>query len=43
MRYLFDHDMLPDAVLPGDDSGRLLLDNWDFLARLYQQGFYNGD
>lgn len=43
VRYLFDHHMLPDAVLPGDDSGRLLLDNWDFLARLYQQGFYNGD
>lgn len=43
VRYLFANGLLPDAVLPGDDTGRLLLDNWDFLARLYQQGFYNAD
>ena len=35
------HRLLPDAALPADDTGRLLHDNWDFLLRLYQQGYYN--
>ncbi len=40
-RYLFAHGLVPDAALPSDSTGRLLLDNWDFLARLYQQGHYH--
>lgn len=41
VKYAFRHGMLPDAVLPGDDTGHLLHDNWDFLMRLYQQSYYN--
>lgn len=40
VRYAFGHGLVPDAALPADPTGRLLLDNWDFLARLYQQGLY---
>lgn len=41
VKYLFSHNLLPDAQLPGDATHRLLHDNWDFLTRLYQQGYYN--
>lgn len=41
VKYAFTHRLLPDAALPADDTGRLLHDNWDFLLRLYQQGYYN--
>lgn len=40
IRYLFSHGLLPDAQLPGDTTGTLLHDNWDFLARLYLQEYY---
>ncbi|MCQ2290772.1 MAG: DUF3843 family protein [Muribaculaceae bacterium] len=40
IRYLFNRGLLPDAKLPADESGTILHDNWDFLARLYQQEFY---
>ncbi|MGM9869992.1 MAG: DUF3843 family protein [Sodaliphilus sp.] len=40
IRYLFSHELLPDAQLPGDTTGTLLHDNWDFLARLYLQEYY---
>ena len=40
VRYAFGHGLVPDAALPADPTGRLLLDNWDFMARLYQQGLY---
>lgn len=40
-RRVFSMGLVPDAALPCDPTGRLLLDNWDFLARLYQQGHYN--
>lgn len=41
IKYAFGHGLVPDAKLPGDTTGRLLHDNWDFLARLYQQYYYN--
>lgn len=41
VKYTFSHGFAPDAVLPGDSTKRLLHDNWDFLARLYLQGYYN--
>ncbi len=41
VRRVFSMGLVPDAALPSDPTGRLLLDNWDFLARLYQQGHYN--
>lgn len=37
VRYAFAHNLVPDASLPLDDTGRLLHDNWDFLLRLYHQ------
>ncbi len=40
IRYLFENELLPDAVLPADTTGKLLHSNWDFLARLYQQEYY---
>ncbi len=40
-KYLFANNLLPDAAIPADTTGRLLHDNWDFLARLYQQAAYN--
>lgn len=40
IRYLFGEGLLPDAKLPTDSTGVLLHDNWDFLARLYQQEYY---
>ena len=40
IRYLFSHQLLPDAQLPGDTTGTLLHENWDFLARLYLQEYY---
>lgn len=40
VRHLFGHDLVPDAVLPGDTTGHLLHQNWDFLARLYLQEYY---
>lgn len=40
IRYLFEHHLLPDAVLPADDTGEILHANWDFLARLYLQSYY---
>lgn len=40
-KYLFSNNLVPDAVLPFDKTGgKILLDNWDFLARLYLQSFY---
>ena len=30
IRYLFEHHLLPDAVLPADDTGEILHANWDF-------------
>lgn len=40
-RYLFSNNLVPDAVLPFDKTGgKILLNNWDFLARLYLQSFY---
>lgn len=41
VKYIFSHGLAPDAALPGDDTKRLLPENWDFLARLYQQAYYN--
>ena len=41
IRYLFEHHLLPDAVLPADDTGEILHANWDFLARLYLQSPIN--
>ncbi len=41
VRRVFSAGLVPDASLPADSTGRLLLDNWDFLARLYQQGHYD--
>jgi hypothetical protein len=41
VRYLFANGLVPDAVLPYDETRHVLHDNWDFLARLYQQGCYN--
>ena len=40
IRYLFEHHLLPDAVLPADDTGEILHASWDFLARLYLQSYY---
>ena len=37
---VFWKDLLPDAVLPADDTGEILHANWDFLARLYLQSYY---
>lgn len=40
-KYLFSKRLVPDAVLPFDkNEGTTLLDNWDFLARMYLQSFY---
>ena len=38
---VFSMGLVPDAALPADPTRRLLLDNWDFLARLYQQDHYH--
>lgn len=40
VKYLFANNLVPDATLPWDNSGKALLDNWDFLARLYLQSYY---
>ena len=40
IRYLFGANLVPDAQLPGDHTGTLLHQNWDFLARLYLQEYY---
>ncbi len=40
IRYLFENELLPDAVLPADTTGKLLHANWDFLARMYLQEYY---
>ncbi len=43
VKYVFENNLVPDIRLPFDTSGSFLHDNWDFLARLYQQGFYTAD
>lgn len=40
VKYLFSNNLVPDAHLPWDNTEQILLDNWDFLARLYLQSFY---
>ena len=40
LKFAFYNGLLPDARFIWDESGHLLIDNWDFLARLYQQNFY---
>lgn len=40
VKYLFANGLVPDARFPWDDTGRVLLDNWDFFARLYLQPYY---
>ena len=41
VKYLFTHNLVPDACLPGDATGQLLHQNWDFLTRLYHQDAYH--
>lgn len=43
VKYVFRHHLVPDLRLPYDRTGHILHDHWDFLARLYQQGYYRGD
>lgn len=40
VKYLFANGLVPDARFAWDASGRILLDNWDFFARLYLQPYY---
>lgn len=41
--YVFANKLVPDAALKWNKTGRVLLDNWDFLARLYLQSYYRAD
>lgn len=43
LRYIFEHDWLPDAVFPGTEDYSLVADNRDFIARCYLQIYYRGD
>ncbi|MGM9804515.1 MAG: DUF3843 family protein [Muribaculaceae bacterium] len=41
VKHVFSQGLVPDVRLPYDPQGDLLNSNWDFLARLYQQRFYD--
>ncbi len=43
LKYGMSQGLLPDVQLPVSDGKRLLLDNWDFLARYYLGDYYEGD
>ena len=38
--YLFSNNLVPDAQFEWDETHKLLLNNWDFFARLFLQSFY---
>lgn len=38
--YLFKHNMITDARFEWDNTGEVLLKDWDFFARLFLQSFY---
>lgn len=40
-KYLLENDMLPNAVFPGSDNHRLVVDNADFIGRCYLQDYYS--
>lgn len=43
VKYLFTTNIVPDATLPCDPTGKLLHAHWDFFARLYLQSFYRAE
>ena len=43
VKHIFSNGLAQHIRLPYDPEGRILKDNWDFLARLYQQRFYRPD
>ncbi|MDD2962001.1 MAG: DUF3843 family protein [Muribaculaceae bacterium] len=43
IKYLFSNNLVPDAAFKWDNSKNILLDNWDFLARLYLQNYYRAN
>ena len=42
-KYVFTNNLAPDIRLPYDTNGDITAENWDFLARLYQQRYYRPD
>lgn len=43
IKYAFSNNMASKIKMPYDADGKIINDNWDFLARLYQQRYYRPD
>jgi len=43
IKYIFSNGFVPHIRMPYESNSNIIQENWDFLARLYQQRFYRPD